>query len=230
MNTIAVKRFVTSDFQVSEAFKTLRTNLVFSGPSVQTVVLTSFGSSEGKSTISFQLAVSLAEAGKRVLLVDADLRKSVLLNRLRVKEKVIGLSHYLSGLSEIDDMLYKTDVPDFFVMFAGARVPNSAELLGGEKFQNMIGTLKDAFDYIIIDAAPLGLVIDAAVMASAADGVVMVVDATHNSYKLVRKIKNQLEKAGGKVLGVVLNRVDFKDNGGYYGKSYGYGYGYGEEQ
>lgn len=226
MAEIAVKSFQATDFQTAEAIKTLRTNLIFSGSSVKAVELTSFSASEGKSTLSFQLALSLAEAGKRVLLVDADLRKSVLLNRLKVRGKVKGLSHYLAGQANVDELLNKTDVPGFYIMFAGARVPNSSELLGSENFQRMIPPLKDVFDYIIMDAAPLGLVIDAAVMAPVVDGVLMVIDSTNNSYRMERRIQQQLEKSGGKILGVVLNRVDFKDKGGYYGKSYGYGYGY----
>lgn len=229
MEQIAVKRFLATEFQASEAIKTLRTNLIFSGTSVRAVELTSFGASEGKSTISFQLAASLAQSGKQVLLVDADLRKSVLQARLHVKGKVSGLSHYLSGLANVNEILNKTDVPGFYIMFAGARVPNSAELLGSDSFERMIPALKDVFDYVIVDAAPLGLVIDAAIMAPKLDGAIMVIDSTNNDYKLERRIQNQLEKSGGKILGAVLNRVDFKDKGGYYGKAYGYGYGYGEK-
>lgn len=227
MEKIAVSRFITKEFQASEAMKTLRTNLMFSGADVKAVALTSFSASEGKSTISFQLAASMAQAGKRVLLMDADLRKSVLASRLRVRGKVDGLSHFLSGMANANELLNETDVPGLYIMFAGARVPNAAELLGHDSFAKLISALKGAFDYVIVDAAPLGQVIDCAVMSPALDGVLMVVDVTHNSYKLERRMKQQLEKSGGKILGVVLNRVDFEDKSGYYGKAYGYGYGYG---
>lgn len=227
MEQIAVSRFVTKEFQVTEAMKTLRTNLLFSGSKVRVVGLTSFSASEGKSTISFQLAASLAQTGKRVLLVDADLRKSVMASRMRVKGKVDGLSHFLSGQANADELIRETDVPGLFIMFAGTRVPNASELLGAENFSKLTSALKDVFDYVIVDAAPLGQVIDCAVMAPALDGILMVVDTTHNSYKLERRIKHQLEMAGAKILGVVLNRVDMKDRAGYYGKAYGYGYGYG---
>ena len=227
MEQIAVSRFVTKEFQVTEAMKTLRTNLLFSGSKVRVVGLTSFSASEGKSTISFQLAASLAQTGKRVLLVDADLRKSVMASRMRVKGKVDGLSHFLSGQANADELIRETDVPGLFIMFAGTRVPNASELLGAENFSKLTSALKDVFDYVIVDAAPLGQVIDCAVMAPALDGILMVVDTTHNSYKLERRIKQQLEMAGAKILGVVLNRVDMKDRAGYYGKAYGYGYGYG---
>jgi capsular exopolysaccharide synthesis family protein len=122
-------------------------------------------------------------------------------------------------------------MPGLYIMFAGARVPNSAELLGSNNFAKLIPALKDVFDYIIVDTAPLGQVIDCAVIAQYLDGVAMVVDATNNSYKLERRVRNQLQKAGGKVLGVVLNQVDYKDRMGYYG--YGARYGgeyYGNEE
>lgn len=231
MEKIAVSRMLPKDFRASEAMKTLRTNIVFSGASVRAIGMTSFGAAEGKSTISLQLAMSFAQTGKRVLLVDADMRKSVLPTRLRLKGKVEGLSHYLSGLANVSELLQETDMPGLYIMFAGARVPNSAELLGSNNFAKLIPALKDVFDYIIVDTAPLGQVIDCAVIAQYLDGVVMVVDATNNSYKLERRVRNQLQKAGGKVLGVVLNQVDYKDRMGYYG--YGARYGgeyYGNEE
>ena len=229
MEKIAVSRFVTKEFQSAEALKTLRTNLMFSGPDVKAVALTSFSAAEGKSTISFQLAASLAQTGKRVLLVDADLRKSVVANRLRVRGKVLGLCHFLSGMVNANEILNETDVPGLYLTFAGARVPNAAELLGQPSFGKLIEALKNTFDYVIVDAAPVGQVIDCAVIAPTLDGVIMVVDTTQNSYKLERRIKQQLEKSGAKILGVILNRVDFSDKGGYYGKAYGNSYGYGED-
>lgn len=217
MEKIAISRMLPQDFRAIEALKTLRSNIVFSGSSVRAVGLTSFGASEGKSTISMQVAMAFAQTGKRVLLVDADLRKSVLPSRLRLKNKVEGLSHYLTGLANVSDLLRETDIPGLYIMFAGARVPNSAELLGSSNFAKLIPALKDAFDYIIVDTAPLGQVIDCAVIAQYLDGVVMVVDATNNSYKLERRVRNQIQKADGKILGVVLNQVDYKDRLGYYG-------------
>jgi capsular exopolysaccharide synthesis family protein len=222
MEIINVSRMIPKDFRASEAMKTLRTNLIFSGPSVRVIGLTSYGAAEGKSTISFQLAVSFAQAGKRVLLVDADLRRSVMANRLQVKSKPEGLSHYLTGQANVSDLLCETDMPGMYIMFAGTRVPNSTELLGSENFAKLIPALKEAFDYVIVDTAPLGQVIDCAVMAPYLDGVAMVIDSTNNSYKLERKIKHQIEKSGGKVLGAVLNQVDFSLQRGYYSRYYGY--------
>ena len=199
MEKITVSHLYPKEFRTIESLKTLRTNLVFSGPSVRAIGITSFGAAEGKSTISLQVALSFAQTGKRVLLVDADMRKSVLPSRLHIKGKMEGLSHYLSGLANVSELLCETDVPGMYIMFAGTRVPNSAELLGSENFVKLIPALKEVFDYIIVDTAPLGQVIDCAVIAEHLDGVAMVVDATKNSYKLERRVKNQLTKAGGKV-------------------------------
>lgn len=229
MEKIVVSKFIPKEFRVSEALKTLRTNLIFSGNSIRVIGFTSFNASEGKSIVSLQTAIAFAQAGKRVLLVDADLRKSVLPSRLRVRNKMEGLSHYLSGLANVNELLRETDVPGLYIMFAGSRVPNSAELLGNENFAKLIPALKDVFDYVIIDTAPLGQVIDCAVMAPHLDGIVLLVDSTNNSYKLERRIKSQIEKSGGKVLGVILNQVNIDERRGYYGKNYGYYYG-GEEE
>ncbi len=232
MENISVKQFIIKDFHTSEAIKALRTNLLFSGEGIHVIALTSFNAREGKSTASFQLAASLAQAGKRVLLLDADLRKSVLANRLRVHGKVNGLSHYLSGMANVSDLLYETDLPGLYVMFAGVRIATPAEVLGSNQFHKLIPALRDVFDYVIIDTPPLGQVIDCAVIAPETDGILMVIDSNNNSYKLERRVKQQLEKAGGKILGVVLNRVDMKSWRSYYGKKHDYrcGYGYGESE
>ena len=221
MEKIVVSTFVPKELRINEALKTLRTNLMFSGPSVRVVGFTSFGPGEGKSTLSLQTAISFAQMGKRVLLVDADLRKSALAGQLRLSTKVEGLSHYLSGLANVSELLRETDIPGLYIMLAGARVPNSTELLGSDNFVRLIPALKEVFDYVIVDTAPVGQVIDCALMAPHMDGVVMVIDATRNSHKLERRVKSQLERSGGKILGVVLNQVDMSLERGYYGKYYG---------
>ena len=228
MEKIAVRQFVAKDFRTVEAIKTLRTNLMFSGASIQAVALTSSGAAAGKTTVSFQLAASLAQAGKRVLLLDADLKKSNLARRLQMRNQVQGLSHYLSGMANVNDLLCETDLHGMYIMFAGTYVPNSSELLGSSSFGKLITALKDVFDYVIVDSAPLGQVIDCAVIAPVLDGVLLVIDAENNSYKMEQRMKTQLERSGAKVLGVVFNRVNYKDRG-YYKKVYGYG-DYGAEK
>lgn len=227
MERITVTHMIPTDFLSDEAIKTLRTNLMFSGEDTRVVALTSFSAAEGKSTISFRTAASLAQAGKRVILLDADLRKSVLYSRLRGRGRIKGLSHCLSGMANVNETIVETDIPGFYIMFAGTRVPNSSELLGSKNFENLVSALRKTFDYVIIDTAPLGLVIDCAVISPVVDGILMVIDVSKNSYKLERRVKAQLEKSGAKILGVVLNRVDMRERNGYYGKNYTYKYGYG---
>lgn len=220
MRKILVKRFVVKEFQAAEALKALRTNLLFSGASVQAIALTSYGMSEGKSAIAFQLAAFMAQAGKRVLLLDTDLRMSCLEKRLQIDGKVKGLSHYLSGMANADELLCETDIPGMYIMFAGKRVPNAMELLGEESFKKLVTALKKTFDYVIVDTSPMGQVVDCAVIAPVLDGVALLVDSTNNSYKCIRRVKQQLEKSGARILGVVLNKVETKQKRSYY-KGYG---------
>lgn len=223
MQSVTLKD-VSKDYRTNEAYKTLRTNLEFSGSDKKSIVLTSSTPNEGKSTVSLGLAMSLAESGKRVLLVDADLRKSVLMGRHRVTESVKGLSHYLSGQANLSDVICGTQEEGMFVIFAGIVPPNPSELLGSDRFRELISMTKKEYDYVIIDAPPLGSVIDAAVIARACDASVLVVAANTVSYKFVRTVKSQMEKTDCPILGVVLNKVNMKQNK-YYGKYYGNYYG-----
>ena len=209
------------DHYASEAYKTLRTNIEFSGSDNKVIVLTSSTPNEGKSTVALGLAVSLCDNGKRVLFVDADLRRSVLIGRHRVTKEVKGLSHYLSGQAEMNDVVCRTQEPGLFVIFAGVVPPNPSELLGQKQFEQLIYMVRDMYDYVFIDAPPLGSVIDAAVISRVCDASVFVVAANTVSYKYVRSVKEQLEKTGCPIIGVVLNKVDLK-NHRYYGKYYGH--------
>lgn len=227
MQTVTLKN-IAKDYRSNEAYKTLRTNLEFSGSDNKAIVLTSSTPNEGKSTVSIGLALALVESGKRVLFVDADLRKSVLVGRHRVTEEVKGLSHYLSGQADLNDVICRTQEAGLFVIFAGVVPPNPSELLGQKRFAHLIENAKANYDYVIIDAPPLGNVIDAAVISKVCDASVLVVAAKSVSYKFVRTVKEQLEKTGCPILGVVLNKVDMKQNK-YYGKYYGNYYGNGNK-
>lgn len=211
------------DRRGSEAFKTLRANLQFCGKEIKSIAVTSCTPGEGKSTISLNLAKSLAESGKRVLFIDGDLRKSVLVSRCRVSGAVKGLSHYLSGQAPFTDVVCATNVNNLHMIFAGPVPPNPAELLGSHNFKVVIEKLKTVYEYIIIDTAPLGSVIDGAVIANECDGSVLVLSVNSISRRFAKKVTDQLKMAGCPVLGVILNKVDMKDStyGKYYGKYYG---------
>lgn len=216
------------DFKASEAFKTLRTNILFCGSDIKVICLTSSTPNEGKTSVSMQLATSFAEAGKRVLFVDADIRKSVIVGRYKVQGELLGLTHYMTGQKGLEEVIYATEQEELDIIFAGPVAPNPTELLGGEEFKELIESERDNYDYIIIDAPPLGSVIDAAIIAKHVDGAIIVVESCAISYKLAQSVKSQLEKSECRILGVVLNKMDLEKNG-YYGSYYGKYYGtYGE--
>ena len=210
------------DYQRDEAFKSLRTNLQFCGADKKVIALTSCTPNEGKSNVSFHLAMSLAESGKSVLLLDADLRKSVLLGRVAVSDEIKGLTHFLSRQAKMEEVICVTDIPKFHILFAGPVPPNPAELLGSQYFKDMITALRKVYDYIIIDTPPLGSVIDCAVLAENCDGSIMVIESEAISYRFAQEVKDQLAKSGCPILGVVLNKVDYGK------KRYGYGRYYGK--
>lgn len=225
-NKIQARRYVAEDFLVLEGIKTLRSNLMFSGIDKRVFGITSCNASEGKSTTSFQLAASFAQLDKKVLLLDVDLRKSTASVKFGFAETDKGMSHYLSGLAQPDEIIYQTDIPGLDIAYAGKLVINASELLASRAFKELLTRLRESYDYVIVDTPPLGQVIDCAVIASDLDGIVILIDTTNNSYRMEKRILEQLEKAGGKVLGVVLNKVDASDKFGYYGKTYGGKYTY----
>lgn len=221
--TIEISQFMKgSKVDISEHFNALATNVQFLGKDVKKIVLSSVRANEGKSMVSLYLCKALADLGLKVLLVDADTRNSVLVQRLKVKTKMTGLTSYLSGQAEIKEVIYPTDLPSLYVIPAGFVPPNSLSLLQSRRFELMLKGLNDYYDYIIVDAPPVGMVIDAAVISKFCDGSVLVVEAGSIRREHVRKAKEQLEQSGTKFLGVILNKVDVKGYGGY-GKYGGYG-------
>lgn len=222
------------DFKTKEAYKALRTNVQFCGDDVKVISITSCVPNEGKSMVSFNLAISMAESGKKVLFVDADMRKSVLIGRYKINKAIKGMTHYLSGFEPLDNVIYNTNVPHLDMILSGAVPPNPAELLDSDKFSELVERSKKEYDYVIIDTPPIGQVIDPAIVAQKTDGVIFLVSQSNVSYKYAQKQIEQLKKSGCKILGAVLNKVDPEEKGsyysGYYGKyyrrSYGYSHGY----
>ena len=215
------------DYHVEEAFKSLRTNLQFCGDDKKVIAFTSCFENEGKSLVTLRLAKTLAGSGKRTLLLDADIRKSVLMGRVKGKNgDILGLSHFLSGQASLSDILYEEESSGIYVIFTGPFPPNPSELLGSKRFKELVEQLRTAFHYVIIDTPPIGSVIDAAVVAEACDGVVLVITQGEVSYRFAQEVKSQLERTGTPILGAVLNKVDPKAEGyGYYGRYYGKYYG-----
>ena len=228
MGKITFEKRQELDYRANEAYKTLRTNIQFCGDQVKVIAFTSCTPNEGKSSVSFNLAVSFAAVGKKVILVDADLRKSVLVGRYKVGAIEGGLTHYLSGQKELKSIIFDTDIENMDIIFAGSYAPNPAELLEHKRFGSMIAELRESYDYVIIDTPPLGSVIDSAVVAKVSDGAIIVIENNAVSYRFAQKVKEQLEKSRCRILGAILNKVSM-DGKGYYGRYYGKYYGtYGE--
>ena len=208
-----------------EAMNSLKTNVQFAGVDIKTVAITSCNQGEGKSTIAFDLARSMAESGKMALLIDADMRKSQLVTRHKIDNngnQIKGLTHYLSGQSTPDEILCSTNIPGMHMILLGPFSTNPTELLAGDKFSKLIKLMEKAFDCIIIDTPPLGAVIDTAIMAPSTDGVIIVLEANSTSIKAAQNASKQVEVTGARILGYVLNKVSDK-NGYYYSKYKYYG-------
>lgn len=217
-------------YEVQEAFKTLRTNIDFSGENIRVICITSALPGDGKSTVSYNLARAFAESGRRTLLIDADLRKSVMRKMVwKAGDPGQGLTYYLAGRRKYEETICATDLKTLDVVFGGQFPPNPSELLGTNKFANMIDRAKKEYSVVIIDTPPIGSVIDAAVVAKVCDGSVLVLKDGAISYRLAQRCKSQLEAAKAPILGCVLNDVDLSSNRyyGHYYKSY-YGHYYGE--
>lgn len=224
MEMLNIEKLKQSDFQSKESYKNLRTNIMLSGKENKVIMLTSCSPNEGKSTVSFNVALSMAESGKKVLFLDLDLRKSVLVGRYKIRKAIKGITHYLSGQSQLSEVVYKTNCDGLHVIFSGPVPPNPAELLDSPDFRNMMKMMKEEYDYVIVDTPPLGSVIDAAIVAQSCDAAVLVVAANSVSYKFAQNVMEQLKKTKIRIIGAVLNKVDLSENG-YYGKYYGRYYG-----
>ena len=229
--------------QMTEAMRTLRTNIQFCGDDVKVILFTSSAPNEGKSSVIFKMAQSLVETEKKVLLIDADIRKSVFVSKYKVKSldqgQIYGLSHYLSGQRKLEEVVCETSIPDLYMIFAGPSVPNPTEILDNHYFEELIQMGRENYDYVLIDCPPMGTAIDAAVIAKQADGAVLIVAQGQMPTRAVVDAKNQLQASGVRILGAVLNKAKVRYSGyygsyygGYYGGYYGSYYGnyYGEDR
>jgi capsular exopolysaccharide synthesis family protein len=223
MEKLIMDRLPELNYDMREAFRNLRTNLLFCGDDVRTILVTSSQPSEGKSHVTMHMALSLAASGKKVVLVDADIRKSVIVGTRGIRReqlgKIYGLSHYLTGQKTLDQVLYATEIENFDMIIAGPSVPNPTEILDNHFFDEMLTKLRSRYDLIILDAPPLGLVIDPAVIAPKCDGAILVIEQGKISRKFVQNVKRQLENSGVRILGAVLNKVQ-ENTSGYYKKYY----------
>ena len=244
MQTIKFGALPESTRQMTESLRTLKTNIQFCGDDVKTILFTSAAPNEGKSTCVFNLARSLTESDKKVVLIDADMRKSVFISKYKAKVvgqgQILGLSHYLSGQKKLDEVLYDTTTPELNIIFAGPSVPNPTEILSNHYFDDLMAYCRENYDYVLIDCPPMGAAIDAAVIGPKVDGAVLIVAQGQMPTRAVIDAKTQLENSGVRILGAVLSKAKVRYSGygkyygsyygGYYGSYYGNYYGNDEER
>lgn len=213
------------DYRLTEGLNQLKTNLAFCGKDIKVITITSSVQNEGKSSVAFDLSKTMAEGGKKILMVDADLRKSVLAAKYHIQGIDKGLSHYLTGQAEIKDIIYETETEGFYLSVAGPLSPDPTSLLDSDQFQKFIDKVREDYDYVIIDAPPLGVVIDAAIIGKYCDGAVLVIEQGVIKRKVVQDVIKQLKRGKVRILGAVLNKVDERI-GAYGAYDYKYSYSY----
>lgn len=194
------------DFATQEAFKTIRTNLMFSttANACKKILITGSIPGEGKSTVCSNLAIAIAQAGQRVLLIDSDLRAPVQHRFFRTKP-LPGLSEALVNLKPIDEVVVPIGQSTLHLIPAGTIPPNPAELLTSQNMDKLLDTLSSQYDYILLDSPPLNVVSDALNLTSKVDGTVLVVRENRSEHRQVREALQSLEFANAKVLGMILN-------------------------
>ncbi|NME82456.1 CpsD/CapB family tyrosine-protein kinase [Clostridium sp. SM-530-WT-3G] len=193
---------------VSEAYRTLRTNIQYSSfdKKLKTILVTSSDSNEGKSTISGNLALAFAQSDKRVLLIDCDLRSPSIHKMFKISN-IYGLSEVLLGTKRIGEMI-KSYNNKIDILPSGNLPPNPSELLGSEAFENLIEQLKESYDLIILDSAPVRVVSDSQLLAAKADGTILVVKKDKTKINYIKESKNLLKNVGANIIGCVLNYND----------------------
>ncbi|HFI0518081.1 TPA: tyrosine-protein kinase [Streptococcus suis] len=210
--------------KTEEYFNAIRTNIQLSGTDLKVIGITSVESNEGKSTTAASLAIAYARSGYKTVLVDADIRNSVMFGFFKPSAKITGLTDYLAGTTDLSQGLCDTDVPNLTVIESGKVSPNPTALLQSKNFENLITTLRRYYDYVIVDCPPLGLVIDAAIIAQKCDAMAVVVEAGRAKRSTVQKVVEQLEQTDSQFLGVILNKYDIAtERYGTYGNYGNYG-------
>lgn len=231
MKTVKIRNFPKLSFVAAEAVNTLCTNLTFSGEHVRKIMVTSSHASEGKSFVSMNIMRTMANFGKTVALVDADLRRSMIGGHYGLRfsdEKPKGLAHMLAGMAGIEDIIYNTDIEGAIMIPEGRDVSNPMPLLNSPRLGELLDYLAEVVDYVIVDAPPVGTVIDAAQIAKQCDGTLLVIGYNATRRQELVDVKEQLVQTGCPILGVVLNQVKYDNYMGrkYYYKSYYNKYGY----
>lgn len=226
MKTLTIRQFPPLSYACNEAINTLCTNLSFAGADVKKIMVTSCHASEGKTFLTMNVTRMLAKFGRTVALVDADLRRSMISAKYTLQfeetEEKLGLSHMLAGMVEEDQVVYQTNIPNAYIVPVGREVSNPLPLLNSPRFGRLLDYLSQQLDYVLVDAPPVGAVIDAAQIAKNCDGTLIVVNYNSVRRQELIDVKEQLEQTGCPILGTVLNMVEYDNylSRKYYYKSY----------
>lgn len=210
---------------ISEAYRTIRTNIEFSNldEEIKTIVVTSSQQNEGKSTVIGNLAVSFAGMeDKKILVVEGDLRNPTV-HRLFGVSNTFGVTDILTGQKSFENCVNITDVKGLHVLTCGKMPPNPSEMLASRKMRDFINNIKDNYDYVFIDAPPIGIITDAGIISTYVDGTILVVSAGEADIEQVKISKERLDKVNANILGVVLNKYeDESGSNAYYNYYYGH--------
>jgi capsular exopolysaccharide synthesis family protein len=208
------KIIINERSSAAEAYRVLRTSMLLSTPGKppKTILITSGQPGEGKTTTAVNTAISFAQLGASVLIIDCDLRRPVT-HRLFGIDPEVGLSTYLCDESDIDGYIQRLQIPNLSLMPCGHIPPNPAELLSSERMKSMLAILSQRYDHILVDSPPLIGVADALILSTLVDGVILVVHGGKSTRALARRARQELVNVGAKIFGVVLNNLDLKDAG-----------------
>lgn len=224
MNKLNISRFPTLDTACTETMNTLCTNLSCYGADVRVVLFTSRYEKEGKSSVAMNVMRTLAGYGKRVLLVDADLRYSTLAKSCHFdfpQQKTFSLAQYLAGMCTLEDAVYQTNLSGAYILPSGYDVLDSMQLLASSRYKKMMSVLRERFDMVLVDSPSAGVVADALEIAKHCDGAIIVVRYNRGRGQDIAEVAANITKTGCKVLGAVINGVNFKSfrNRKYYYRS-----------
>lgn len=202
---------------ISEQYRTIRTNLQFSSidDEMKKILVTSSAPSEGKSSTVANLAIVFAQQGKKVLLVDGDMRKPTVHYTFRVDNRR-GLSSVLVGETTLEESINKTDIPELDILTCGPIPPNPSELLGSRAMQRLVDRACEYYDIILFDTPPVLAVTDAQILANVCDGSILVLRSKLTDYEAAQKARDLLEPAKAKLLGAVLNDREMKKGSDYH--------------
>lgn len=218
-NSVSLIAHDVENAVIAEQYKLLRTNIQFASvdKSIQSIMITSPDTNEGKSTTAANLAITLAQQEKKVLLMDTDLRKPSIHSTFEV-DNTNGITSILTNNISLDKAILKTHIDNLAILTSGPIPPNPSELLNSKAMENLLQNAKDMYDYIILDTPPVLAVADSQIIGSKCDGIIMVVKSGITYKEQAIKTEKILEKTNTSILGVVLNGVELSD------KNYGYLY------